>query len=73
MNAETKQIKPFLKNHTLVLTTQYQNIDGWDGMGWNNPDFLKQVGFDDKFYIVNYKFINNYIFYNFYITFKPIK
>ena len=40
----TQKLKPFLKNHTLVLTSQYQHLNG---EGWNNPEFFEKVGLEN--------------------------
>ena len=47
INPETMKVEPFLKNHTLVLTSQYQNLHGWDGLGWNNPEFFEKISLDN--------------------------
>ena len=44
IDENTKRLKPFLKNHTLVLTGQYQNLNG---EGWNNPEFFDKTGLEN--------------------------
>lgn len=54
IDPKTKKFKPYLKNHTLVLTSQYQNLHGWDGIGWNNPEFFKSIGMDERDYTLGH-------------------
>lgn len=54
IDGNTKKVKPFLKNHTLVLTSQYQNLHGWDGLGWNNPSFFEKIGMSQKDYTLGH-------------------
>lgn len=54
IDPKTKKVKPYLKNHTLVLTSQYQNLHGWDGIGWNNPEFFKTIGMDERDYTLGH-------------------